>query len=395
MAIKTLHLNTERTWRGGELQAFHLIQGLLRRNHEAHLIAQAGGEMAERARKEGIRTFEVKMRGEWDPLAIFQIRNILRKGGYPIVHMHTSHGHTLGCIASILGGGGIRVVSRRVDFSIYRHPLSISRWKYARLPHHIIAISQGVKRALQEDGIPEGMISVVPSGIDPHTLNRADPASLMEEFRLDPESPRVGCVAHFGWHKGQEVLVRAASLVRREVPKARFFFVGKGEYKEKCEALAAKLNLERSVIFTGFREDVPNFLALFNLFVMPSLMEGLCTSILDALALERPVVASAVGGIPEIIDHGVTGLLVPPGDPIPLAEAIVRLLKNPQEGESLAKKGREKVLSKFTHNAMVEGTLQVYRSLLEDPEERDSTFASSSPSSFSRKRRKKTRLAEK
>jgi glycosyltransferase involved in cell wall biosynthesis len=171
----------------------------------------------------------------------------------------------------------------------------------------------------------------------------------------------VGNVAHLADHKGQRYLVEAVPEVLRSVPRARFVIVGEGELEGDLRARAAALGLGARLLFTGFRTDVPAVLDALDLFVMPSHLEGLGTAVLDALAAGKPVVAAAAGGIPEIVEDGRHGLLVPPRDPGRLARAIVRLLQNPELASQLATEGLRRVRESFSVDAMVAGNLAVYR----------------------------------
>ena len=174
----------------------------------------------------------------------------------------------------------------------------------------------------------------------------------------------MGNVAHFGWHKAQEVLVRATRLLVRSHPDAVVLLVGDGECRARVEEEATSLGLAGDrVRFLGFREDVPAILHALDVFVMCSTMEGLCTSILDALAARRPVVASRVGGIPEILEGG-NGLLVPPSDPQALAGAIGTVLDDVEEARAMADRGRRTVEERFSVDSTVDGTIAVYLEVL-------------------------------
>jgi glycosyltransferase involved in cell wall biosynthesis len=160
------------------------------------------------------------------------------------------------------------------------------------------------------------------------------------------------------------VLVQATPAIVAERSQALVLFAGEGELLDKVKAEALALCPKDRVRFLGFRQDIDRLLDGCDVFVMCSVMEGLCTSILDALARRRPVVASEVGGMPEIVEEGATGRLVPPRDPAALARAVVDLLTDRQQAERLALAGRERVESRFSVDAMVEGTLGVYRDVL-------------------------------
>lgn len=362
--MNILHINTERTWRGGEQQTLYLAEGLMRRGHGSVIACQPGKELALRAADRAVEVRPVKMRAEWDLAAVWKLRSIIKSRSIDIVHMHTSHAHTLGVAAARLSRRALTVVARRVDFSIYRHALSLSGVKYRYGVDRYVAISRAIRDVLVKDGISGKRIEVVHSGIDLGRFAGVSGKHLREELGLEPGAPVVGCVAHFAWHKALEYLVDAAPLIAEDIPGSRVVIVGEGSLEEEIKDRAAESGADRHITFTGFRKDVPELLDMFDVFVMPSVMEGLCTSILDALAMRKPVVASQVGGIPEIIEDGVTGLLIPPRDPAALAAAVARVLGDPELARKLAERGRKKVEDAFSTDAMVEGNIGVYERLL-------------------------------
>jgi glycosyltransferase involved in cell wall biosynthesis len=278
--------------------------------------------------------------------------------------MHTSHAHTLGVMAARLAGFGKTIVSRRVDFSIHRSPLRLNILKYRFGVDRYVAISEGVRRVMVADGIPAARIDIVPSGVDLAELQKTPCSDYPAEFMISPDVPVVGDVAAFGWHKAQEVLVEACPHLWELVPDARVFLVGDGECMAKVRAVAEKVGADERLVFTGHRKDARSLIRWFDVFVMCSVKEGLCTSILDAHVLGTPVVASAVGGIPEIVVNGETGLAVPPRDPVALANAIARVIQDPEYGRRLNERGRALVEKSYSVDAMVDGTLNVYERVL-------------------------------
>ena len=317
-SISTLHVNTEPTWRGGEQQTLYLLEGLRRRGYPVLLCAQARSEMAKRALEAGIETVSLRMRGEADPVAVLRLTRLLRQRRPAIVHCHTSHAHSLAVAAArLLGRRRPRtLLTRRVDFSIYRHSFfGLNGLKY-RMVDRIVAISEAVRQVLLADGIAAERIDVVPSGVDPQRFDGATPHDLRREYDLPLETRVIVNVAHFADHKGQRYLIEAAPTILGEFPAARIFLVGDGELREPLMDLAGSLGLESKVFFTGFRRDIPAILRGADLCVMPSHLEGLGTSVLDALCCGLPVIAARAGGIPEIVKDGVNGLLVEPETPI-------------------------------------------------------------------------------
>ena len=327
--LRVLHLNTEKGWRGGEQQALYLASGLAARGVETLCVGQPTQPYVERCAASGLAVEAIRTHGEADPVGIARLRSLFRKWRPQIVHLHTSHAHSLGVVAAktALTKPRIRtVVSRRVDFSIYRNMLRLSYLKYRFGVDRYIAISEGVRAQMVKDGIPPARIAIVHSGIDLSRFDGVTPHDYAAEFGLPKGAPVILDVAAFGWHKAQEVLVRAAPQILARYPEARIFLVGEGECMAKVRAEAASAGVADRIVFTGFRGDVPSLLAGADVFVMCSVLEGLCTSLLDALALRRACVGSAVGGIPEVLIDGVTGLTVPPSDPARLAAAVLRVL---------------------------------------------------------------------
>ena len=186
---------------------------------------------------------------------------------------------------------------------------------------------------------------------------------MRETFWLPTNAPIVGCIGALVEHKGHRYLVHAAADIVRAVPEARVVILGEGELRVELTRLIHELGLERHVLLPGFRPDVLSLLKAFDVFVMPSITEGLGTSILDAMACSKAVVASAVGGIPEVVEREATGLLVPPRDASALGAAIVRLLRDPALAARFAAAGRARVEQRFTAERMVQETLDVYHRL--------------------------------
>jgi len=265
-------------------------------------------------------------------------------------------------MAAALARRGRCVVSRRVDFPVRRNP--ISRFKYAHGVARFVAISEAVSRALVASGVAGHDVSIVHSGVDLRRVDQAAEGTLREEFSLPEDAQVVGNVAHMAKHKGQGFLVEAMSLVLQSARRAHLFLVGDGERRGALERQVRELNVGHAVTFTGFRSDVLECHNSFDVFVMPSRCEGLCTSVLDALALRKAVVASDVGGLPEMIRHERTGLLVPPARPRALAAAILRLLRDRALRQRLGEAGRRWVEERFTSHRMVENTVAVYEEVL-------------------------------
>lgn len=369
--LRILHINTERTWRGGEQLTLYTIQGLAKRGHFNHLLAQPNSPMATRAKEAGHDVIEYPMYGEIDLRAVYFIARLAHRWKYHIFHLHTPHAHMLGGLASLGGRRPIRVVNKRTDFSIYRNSFfGLNRYKYVLLADCVIAESKKIQEVLLQDGIDKKKIALIYEGIDPERFQRGNPQRLRREFSIENGAKVVGNIAHFADHKGQIYFVEAIPKILKRFPDSFFFLVGQGELRQKLMHYAQELGISQRVFFPGFRKDVEDFLHLFDVFVISSHMEGLCTSIMDAYAAGTPVVATTAGGIPELVENEKTGILVPPRDPEALADAVCTMLASPAKAKRFVAKGKEVLYQKFSAEAMVEQTLDLYRRLLKSKRRR-------------------------
>jgi glycosyltransferase involved in cell wall biosynthesis len=223
-----------------------------------------------------------------------------------------------------------------------------------------IAASEAIRQMLAADGVPAERTITVHEGIDIEHVVAAPPVNVHEAFWLPHGAPVVGNVAALVPHKGQRYLIDAAHLVVREIPDARFVILGEGELRDALERQVREQHLEKHVLLPGFRTDVLGCIKGFDLFAMSSVTEGLGTSLLDAMACSRAVVATRAGGIPEVVDDGVTGSLVPPRDHAAMAHAIVRLLKDNGLRKRMGEAGLARVSERFTVERMIAGTAAAY-----------------------------------
>jgi glycosyltransferase involved in cell wall biosynthesis len=257
-------------------------------------------------------------------------------------------------------------MTRRVDNPEAEWSLST---KY-RLFDRVITISHAIRKVLILQGVDPEKITCVHSALDAEPYSKpCDPAFFQEAFGDDGNGPRVGMAAQFIPRKGYDVLLEAIPAILRHHPKARFFLFGKGPLHEEISGKIRSAGLGDSVSLQGFREDLPRVLPCMDLLVHPASMEGLGVVLLEAAASGLPVVASAVGGIPEAVVHGETGLLVPAGNPGALASAVTGLLADPDRAKEFGDRARDRVRSHFSVDRMVEGNLKVYRELVESPAE--------------------------
>jgi L-malate glycosyltransferase len=371
--VFSLHIDTARTWRGGQNQVLLTVNGLREIGQRAALVAHPDGELLRRA-AEGLDLIPIAPRTEMDLSAAWRLARVIKRLEPDIVHAHDPHGVAMASLALSLGGasaarsggGSVRafVASRRVDFHLKKN--SFSKWKHRQVDMFICA-SEAIRRMLVADGFPDEKTVTVHEGIDLEHVFAAPLVKLHEALWLPHNALIVGNVAALVPHKGQRHLIEAAHLVVQEMPDARFVILGEGELRDQLERQVRDYHLEKHVLLPGFRTDVLGCIKAFDVFVMSSITEGLGTSLLDAMACSRPIVATRAGGIPEVVDDGATGLLVGPRDHHEMAKAIVRLLKNDEERRRMGEAGLARLRDRFTLERMVAGTSAVYERLAGTP----------------------------
>lgn len=365
----SVHIDTARGWRGGQNQVLLTVLGLRALGHRAVLVADPNGELRRRA-AEGLDVIPLAATNELNLSAGWRLSRVLRDLQPDIVHAHDPHGVAMASMALSLGGSKARpplVASRRVDFHLQQN--AFSRWKYRQVNQFICA-SNAIRDVLIKDGISEDRAVTVHEGIDLAHVEAVPPLNIHEALWLPKHAPVIGNIAALVPHKGQRHLIEAAAIVRQEVPDAHFVILGEGELRETLERQIKHLNLEKHVLLVGFRPDALAYLKSFDIFVMSSIMEGLGTSVLDAMACARPVVATRAGGIPEVATPA-AATLVPPKDDRALAREIVALLKDAPRRVRMGEAGRAHVRAHFSAARMVRETLDVYEREVGRPREAD------------------------
>ena len=355
----SLHVDTARTWRGGQNQVLVTVLGLRSLGHRTMLVAHPDGELRRRA-EEGLELLPLAPVTEMDLSAAWRFSRAIKQLKPDIVHAHDPHAVAMSALALSMSTQPVTpplVASRRVDFRLRGNALS--RWKYRQVTLYICA-SEAIRQMLLEDGVPPQCAVTVHEGIDLGRVAAAPPAPLHEELWLPHGAPIVGNVAALVPHKGQKHFIDAAALVVRQVPDARFVIAGEGELRASLEHQIKHLGLEKHVVLAGFRPDILSLHKAFDIFVMSSVTEGLGTSLLDAMAASKPIVATTAGGIPEVVEDGVTGMLVPPRDHHAMADAIVKLLKDEALRRRMGAAGLSLANARFSAERMVRETLSVY-----------------------------------
>jgi len=369
MSINVLHIDAEYGWRGGQQQAIYLLEGMHKKGWPTALVCQPSSDLWRYCVDHGLPCHPVRMRNELDLLAAYRIACICRSTEVQVIHAHAAHAHTIALWVTLFCPRIKLISTRRVDFSIRNSVLSRFKYTNARV-NRIVCISELVRQILLADGVPERLMTTIHSGVDPDKFNAVpEPCNLKAELGIPGDHLLVGTVAAVVGHKDYPNLLRAARRVIDRFRKISFCALGDGDQWEAAQQMHADLKLGRRFVFTGYRRDVGRFLKGFDLFVLASREEGLGTSILDAQALGLPVIATRAGGIPEIIDHHRSGLLVPTDDAEALADALLRLASDADLRRRLGNQARRDV-QRFSVAETVRQYLVLYKALCGWPAER-------------------------
>jgi len=321
-------------------------------------------EFYERARRRGLSVRMVHCQGRADWRAVRQIEECIQEDGIELLHTHGYKADLYGYVAARRSGKPIVAtchnwVGGTAALGIYNH---LDRMALKRF-QGLAAVSDSVAQRLLASGVPARKIRTIANGIDVQTFERAHPSQI---FNFDG-SKVVGMVARLDLQKGFEYLLRAASELRSAFPGLKVVIVGEGPDRNEIEGMIHRLGLQSNVILAGQHSDMPGIYAALDVFVLPSLNEGLPMTILEAMAASRPVIATRVGAIPKVIQDGETGLLVDPGDIQGLRDALARLLTDSDFCCRLGAAGHDWVSRNYTSEAMAMKYRQMYDEVLNIP----------------------------
>lgn len=382
--IKILHIITRLCVGGAQENTYLTLRGLLKKGYEVSLICgkveKLEGSLKDKFIKlipdlyyipELVRSPHPLK----DIISFLKIYYCIKKGGFQIVHTHTSKAGIIGRMAAKLAK--VPIIIHTPHGHIFHDYYGFFKTKFflylekftALFTDKIITLTEVEKEEHLNLRIapPEKFVTIF-SGVEmePFLKINVDRNMKRKEFNLSEDVKVVGTVARLVPIKGHKYLLQAIPKIVKEVSGVKFLLVGDGPLRAELESLADELGIADYVIFCGLRDDVPEILSILNLFVLPSLNEGMGKAIIEAEAAQLPVIATSVGGIKEIVVDGVTGLLVPPKDSDGLASAIIRLLKEEELAKEMGRKGKEKFIPYYCAEGMVEKIENLYKELMEN-----------------------------
>ena len=377
--IRILHIHTLPIISGSGINTFLSMRGMDSRIYEAELACAPGGRLVDLVQKHNmsVRTFNnlvQPLHPVRDMLALMNLIFFLKNNRYHIVHTHNSKAGFLGRLAAKFAG--VPVIVHTVHGFAFHDQEPIWRQnlfrnlerRASRWCDKMIFISQPlIDWALREGIVTEDKAVKIYSGIE---LDQFGPVtedtknSIRSKWRIGHEDVVIGVVSKLWEGKGHAILIEAIKELRKEIQDIRLVIVGEGYLYNELRNLVHMLGLSDSVLFTGFQMDVSEIIATFDVAVLPSFFEGMGRVLLEAMAMEKPVVASRVGGIPDLVEHGVNGLLVSPGDVLELSNAIKKIVRDKKLALEMSKKGRKRITEQFSADAMVQSIEKVYNECL-------------------------------
>ncbi len=355
--LRIVHVDTERSWGGGQRQLCLLATRLKGQGHRSWAAVRPGTQLAAELARAGLPVVPLAAAVEWDPVAVHRLRTLLTSVAADVIHAHSGHAVALAALASI-GTRTRLVVSRRVALPLRRNP--VTHWKYGRAAR-IVAVSEHVRDVLRAAGISDERIGVVRSGVDLGQHPAPARAATLASLGVDRRRPLAVMVsALVPPHKDPGTFVAAVAAARAAGCDCQALLVGAGPLAGATERASRRAGLDGALRLTGFRSDALELLAAADVAVLSSRDEGLGTTLLDAMQAGVPIVATAAGGVREVVRDGLDGLLVPVGDGAALGASMARVLSDRELGAALVASGRERVKA-FSIERTAEAMLRQYR----------------------------------
>lgn len=363
--MRVLHLDHRHRWAGQARRIFRLAAAHTAAGHFVMVGVPGDCELAARCRQAGLPVCGEDLLPKARQLdrlvpAVDRLRRLIRDEGFDVVD---AHGDLWQSVLAARGTPAAVVRSRHSMRPIPPHPFN--RWLHRQVGHLIVNARCAADQAVAAGLLPADRVSVVPTAIE---IERFDPTldagPVRAELGLPAEALGVGIIGVVDGNKGHHLLAQAAPAILAACPTAHFVVIGDGAALPAVQQQAADLGVAGRFYCLGFREDVPRLLAALDLTVLPSAAEGTPAVLLESQAMRVPVVATRVGGAPEVMVEGRTGLLAPYGDPAALAKAVVELLLDPDRRQAMGEAGRRLVEERFTLDRMAEGTMEAYEKAL-------------------------------
>jgi len=362
-SIKVLHLSSEPTWRGGEQQIIYLVEESRKLGVEAVIGCRIDSEVEKYCHEEGLPFISLPFKSAYDLKTALRILKVAGSHQFDLIQVHTSKSHTMAVIAGLLGLKTPVILTRRVDFPVKNNWFSKFKYNYSKIVK-IICISETIKRITAPDIKDASKLTTIHSGVDMERFKPFHGSTwLRDHYNIPADIKIIGNTSAISDQKDYFTFVDVAERVLKQNSQTHFFIVGEGPERTTVEEYVSAKGLGGKITFTGFRKNIREILPSLNIFLFTSKTEGLGTSILDAMAAKVPIVATAAGGVFEMVTHEKTGLMYPVKDTEALANGVLRILKDDDLATRLVDHASETALH-FTKEKTAKRTVELYKALL-------------------------------
>jgi sugar transferase (PEP-CTERM/EpsH1 system associated) len=358
MSVRLLHVIDELLLGGTELAMIRLARHLDPQRFQSQVCAFIPGPAESELQASGLPYSILPKQRAFDFRLLLRLVSFIKRERFRLIHCRSLQGILYGGLAAVLTRTPFVCSIHGENTLRLQRAVPILRWS-ARCARAFIAVSESLKRLTSQTvGLPAERITVIYNGVDVSKFSRSATTDGSQR------EVHVGCVGTLRPVKGHSYLIEALALAHPSAPDVCLSLIGDGPLYQELNDLKQRLGLNGSVSLLGHRDDVHELLKQFDVFALPSLSEGISNALLEAMAVGLPVIATNVGGNPEVVQHGVTGLLVPPQDSRAFADALLQMLNNPESRRAMGRKGRERIEAHFSLSAMARRYEQIYEMAL-------------------------------
>ena len=372
--VKILYVDDVFDFGGGEKHIFSLLERIDKNKYDVSIACRKDSFFSKELKNLGFKVEHIRFQNKFDFVGAFRFFKLLVKNRYDIVNLQDNRSHWLGALASyfakvpvVLATVHMVNVLRRESISVFlKIVLKIADFIWASMVNSIITISHYNKRALISEGINSNKIEVIYNGIDQVCSIAKTPNNIRQELNIDPNILIVGSVARLSKQKGLSYLIDAVAKLKSDTQKMIFLVIGDGPDKDEFVKYAKLKGVDDMICFLGFKDNARSYLKAFDLFILPSIYEGLPIAIIEAMMESKPIIATSAGAVNEMLVNGETGLIIPSKNPDAIVKSVKELIADPHRRHVMGEKARQTAKEKFNIGIMAKKTFGLYEELLKE-----------------------------
>lgn len=368
--LRILFLNSIQMFGGGEIWMLSAMEELQKRGHQIGIICRPGTELALRSKKSGISTFVIPMSGDFDPVTIFRFYKTIKLFKAEILLANMDKELRLAGVAAGFLKNITLIPRRGIDFPLKNH--LIYRLSYQKWADGVLVNSRATKKSVLKKApwLNPGKVKVIYNGINPERFELKS-NRLREQIGITANDFVFGFAGQLDERKGIKYLLSAFVQVKKKSSNVKLIIAGDGSLKAEIETFIHRNRLEKNLFLLGFQKNIPEFMANIDALILPSLWEGFGIVLIEAMAAGKPVIGTNCSNIPEIVEHGRVGSLIPPRNSEQLAETMLIYIKNPQKVKEMGKQGQKLVREKFSLTRMVDELIDYFYTVRDQKRKKD------------------------